>query len=283
MQEEIKKLFSPIKDPRVINCSDHKLIDILFIAFCTLLSNGEDFEDMVEFWEQRLDWLEEILELPNGIPSLDTFNRGLQLIKPDEFTKVLESDAADPLESVKGKLISFDGKKMGGVSPNSKGNPGLYILSAWVNGLSIGQKKVEDKSNKITAPPKLIDSLELEGSVVSIDAIGCQVDIADRIVEAKADFLLAVKANQGSLLEEVSDFFNWKDVEGINDSWEYDHGRFKTRICKIKGASNLLSPEMMEKWAKVKTVIEVVAERTEKGIRSLGYRKSFTLAFGCDA
>jgi hypothetical protein len=93
MQGEIKKLFSPVQDPRVVNRCEHKLIDILFIAFCTLLSNGEDFKDMVKFAEQRIDWLKEVLELPNGIPSHDTFNRVLQLIDSKEFTKVLGSDA----------------------------------------------------------------------------------------------------------------------------------------------------------------------------------------------
>lgn len=274
MQEEIKKLFSPIEDPRVVGRCDHKLIDILFIAFCTLLSNGEDFEDMVEFAEQRIDWLREILELPNGIPSHDTFNRVLQLIKPEEFTKILAVDASFLLESVKGRLISFDGKKIKGVSPKSRGNSGLYILSAWVNEarLCIGQKKVDDKSNEITAIPQLIDSLELEGSVVSIDAIGCQIEIADKIIDAKADFLLAVKANQGDLHEEVSDFFNWKDVEAVHDSWEYDHGRFETRTCRIKSASNVLSPKMRGRWNKVRTVIEIVAERTEKDIKSSNTR-----------
>jgi predicted transposase YbfD/YdcC len=175
---------------------------------------------------------------------------------------------------VKGKLISFDGKKMKGVSPKSKGNSGLYILSAWVNEsrLCIGQEKVEDKSNEITAIPKLVDSIELEGSVVSIDAIACQVDIADKIVEAKADFLLSVKGNQGNLFEEISDFFNWKNVEGINDNWEYDHGRFETRTCRIKSASNMFSSEIIKKWDKVKTVIEFVSERTEKDIKSSNTR-----------
>lgn len=274
MQEEINRLFSPIHDPRVINRCDHKLVDILFIAFCTLLSNGEDFEDMVEFAEQRIDWLGEILELPNGIPSHDTFNRVLQLIDPLEFTKLLESDASALIDSVKGKLICFDGKKMRGVSPTSKGNSGLYIMSAWVSDvrLCIGQVKVEDKSNEITAIPKLMDAIDVEGAVISIDAIGCQPDIVEKIVDAKADFLLAVKDNQGNLFEEVSDFFNWKDVKGTSDGWEYDHGRFETRSCRIKNASDVLSPKMLEKWGKVRTVVEIVAERTGKGVKSSNTR-----------
>lgn len=140
METSIRSVFSKVTDPRVESRCLHKLKDILFIAFCTLLSNGEDFEDMVEFGKQRKDWLEGILELPNGIPSHDTFNRVLQLIDSEQFGKLLSADAAGLIESVKGKLISFDGKKMRGVSPKSRGNTGLYILSAWVgkNRLCLG-------------------------------------------------------------------------------------------------------------------------------------------------
>lgn len=274
MQDSIIEIFSKVQDPRLKPRCLHKLTDVLFIAFCTLLSNGEDFEDMVEFGHQRTDWLEEILELPNGIPSHDTFNRVLQMVDPEELTTCLGEDASILIESVKGKLISFDGKKMRGVSPTSRGNSGLYILSAWVNEnrICIGQEKVQDKSNEITAIPDLIDALDLEGSTVSIDAIGCQVDIAAKIVDALADYLLALKANQGNLFEEVSDDYIWQSSKNHHKTWEYDHGRYETRKCQIASASEFLSPALLKKWKEIKTLIKIESERTINDVTSLHTR-----------
>jgi len=270
MQDALDELFSQLDDPRVEGRCLHRLKDVLFIAFCTLLSNGEDFEDMVEFAEQRKDWLREVLELPNGIPSDDTFNRVLQMIDCKQLSAALEADAAILIESVRGKLISFDGKKMGGVSPKSRGNKGLYILSAWVgeHRLCIGQKKVKDKSNEITAIPELIEMLDLTGSRVSIDAIGCQTGIAEKIIDAQANYLLAVKQNQGNLYDQVSDDFTWKSSKEISENWEYDHGRYEERKCQIVSAQEVLSPDLLSKWREIKTVIRIDSKRTVNEVTS---------------
>lgn len=267
MRDSIENIFSKVADPRVESRCLHRLIDILFIAFCTLLSNGEDFGDMVEFAEQRIGWLSEILDLPNGTPSHDTFNRVLQLIEPEQFALCLAEDAAGLIEGVKGKLVSFDGKKMKGVSPKSRGNKGLFILSAWVgeNRLCIGQTKVGDKSNEISAIPELIEILDLEGSTVSIDAIGCQVEIAEKILDASADYLLAVKENQGSLFGEVSDGFIWKSARQFDETWEYDHGRHEVRKCQAISAGEFLSPVLLSKWTGVETLVKIEATRTIDG------------------
>ncbi len=268
MQDSITRIFSKVADPRVENRCKHRLKDILFIAFCTLLSNGEDFEDMVEFGKQRQLWLEEILELPNGIPSHDTFNRVLQVIDSEQLTISMGEDAQDLIEDIKDKLISLDGKKMKGFSPKSRGNRGLFILSAWVgeNRICLGQKKVENKSNEIRAIPDLIDSLDIEGSTVSIDAIGCQVDIAEKILTSKANYLLALKKNQGTLLDQVSDDFTWQSAKYLNETWEYDHGRYETRVCQIVSAKEVLSPDLLTKWTGIKTVVKIVAQRTIKDV-----------------
>lgn len=264
MRESIDLIFSRVTDPRVEARCDHLLKDILFIAFCTLLSNGEDFVDMVEFAEQRLEWLEEVLELPNGIPSHDTFNRVLQLVDPQSLSVCLASDGQYLVESVKDKLVNFDGKKIRGVSPKSRGNKGLFILSAWVSEqrICIGQQKVKDKSNEIKAIPDLIDLLDLTASTVSIDAIGCQTEIATKIIDAQANYLLAVKKNQGLLYEEVSNPSFWKSTVDWDDTWEYDHGRYETRKCQIISAREFLSPALLGKWKEIKTVIKITAERT---------------------
>lgn len=268
MEKEIKIVFAGVDDPRVAGRCLHKLSDILFIALCTLLSNGEDFEDMVEFANQRLDWLVPLLGLPNGVPSHDTFNRALRIVDPGQFSKCLREDAAGLLECLEGKLINFDGKKLKGVSPRSKGNHGLYILSAWASGerLCIGQKKVGDKSNEITAIPDLIDELELGGCVVSIDAIGCQRLVAEKITGKKADYLLAVKENQGGLLEEVVEGFSYSPLGQFSEDWEYDHGRYEHRRCEILEAHKVLSPDMMSAWPSVKTVVKIESKRETKGL-----------------
>ncbi len=268
MKKRISSLFGSIKDPRVVNRCDHKLVDILFIAFCTLLSNGEDFEDMVEFGKQRQTWLSTVLELPNGIPSHDTFNRVLQMINPESLGKCLESDGTGLLEALEGKLISLDGKKIRGVSPKSRGNKGFYVLSAWVceNRLCIGQKKVKDKSNEITAIPDLLDDLDVKGAIVSIDAIGCQVDIVEKICEKQADYLLAVKGNQKDLLEEVSEAFNYSSIVNYEENWEYDHGRYEQRRCEVLSAQESLSPQLLNKWKAVHQIIKIKATRIIKDV-----------------
>lgn len=268
MQDALSNIFSAVPDPRVKGRCLHKLQDILFISFCTMLSNGEDFEDMVEFGKQRQEWLEEILELPNGIPSHDTFNRVFQLIDCQILGEVLSKDAQSLIDTIEGKLINFDGKKIRGESPRSRGNKGLYVLSAWVseNRLCIGQTKVKDKSNEITAIPDLIETIDLTGSVVSIDAIGCQVEVAKDLRGASAHYLLSVKENQKNLYGEVSDDFTWSGVVESNEQWEYDHGRYETRTCQIVLAKDVLSPDILEKWTDIKTVIRVKSIRRIKGV-----------------
>lgn len=268
MGNSIIEIFKEVRDPRVINRCYHKLSDILFISFCTILSNGEDFEDMVEFGIQREEWLSTLLELPNGIPSHDTFNRVLQLIDSESFRECLNKGGSDLIDLVKGQLISFDGKKLRGENPTSKGNKGTYILSAWVNAhrLCVGEEKVSNKSNEITAIPKLINQLDLEGHRVSIDAIGCQKEIAQQIIAAKADYLLAVKKNQRLLYEEITDDFIWTKSTKKEETWEYDHGRYEIRSCSTVGAKEVLSPNLLSKWCELTTVVKIEAQRTVKDI-----------------
>ena len=214
------------------------------------------------------------MKLPNGIPSHDTFNRVLQFIDPEHLNRCLQEDAEQLIESIRGKLVSLDGKKMRGVSPKSRGNKGLYILSSWVGEyrLCLGQKKVKDKSNEITAIPELIDVLDLKGSTVSIDAIGCQTEIGQKILDAHANYLLAVKQKQGSLHEQVCDDFTWKSSTGFSETWEYDHGRYEIRKCQIVKAKDVLTPDLLDKWAGIKTLVKIESQRTIFDITSFQSR-----------
>jgi len=256
-------LFCEVPDPRVQGRCLHKLSDVLFIALCTLLSNGEDCHDMVSFGLEREDWLREVIELPNGIPSHDTFYRILQIVDPEHLALILQGEGAGFFSSYKDKLISIDGKKIKGVSPKSKGNKGLYVLSAWVSetGFCVGQRKVDDKSNEISAIPELLDSLEISGSIVSIDAIGCQKDIAQKIISKQADYLLSVKGNQKDLHEEIKECFTFSKCADHDEQWEYGHGRYETRSCTQLQAQESLSPELLAKWPDARTIVKVVATR----------------------
>ena len=257
-------LFCDVPDPRVQGRCLHKLSDILFIALCTLISNGEDCVDMVSFGKEREEWLRKIIDLSNGIPSDDTFRRLFHVIDPEELSKILVTDGKTFLDTYKDELIAIDGKKIKGVSPKSKGNKGLYILNAWVSssGICIGQSKVQDKSNEITAIPELLDKLEISGSTVSIDAMGCQVDIAEKIISKDADYLLSVKGNQKDLHEEIKESFSFMSKSDHDEQWEYGHGRYETRSCSLISAREALSPDLIEKWQEAQTLIEVKATRT---------------------
>lgn len=241
----------------------HKLSDILFIALCTFLSNGEDFEDMALYGKQKEEWLRQRLELPNGIPSHDTFNRVFQSLDPEELKQCLGKDGEAIIESTGGGIIQLDGKKIRGESPKSRGNKGLFILSAWAgeHRICIGQEKVADKSNEITAIPKVLNAIDIEGSTVTIDAIGCQKEVAELIRDEKGDYLLAVKANQGDLFQEIKENFTYFPAIQEQQDWEYDHGRYEERKCSIMLAKEALSPNILAQWKDINYIIQIQATR----------------------
>lgn len=279
------ELFANVPDPRVLNRCTYKLSDILFIALCTLLSNGEDFEDMEFFTKERKDWLSTYLSDPGITPSHDTFNRVFQIVDPEYLRQGLAEDGRRLIESLEGKLINIDGKKQKGSDPTSRGNKGLFILNAWVseNNLCIGQRKVMDKSNEITAIPALLNELELRGSTVSIDAMGCQHEIADQIVAAQADYILALKGNQGDLHEEVREAFQYGRLSTVDEQWEYDHGRYEKRHCEVMSARGYLSPKSEQAWSSVRQFIRITAERTVNDVTSTQTRYYLTSSADFDA
>jgi predicted transposase YbfD/YdcC len=262
----IEVYFSNIEDFRMEKKCSHKLSDILFIGLMTYLSNGEDYEDMVLFGKTHESFLKEYIGLVNGIPSHDTFNRVFSLLDPDLFRQCLQDHGKDIIDLLAEKQICLDGKKLKGTSPASRGNRGLYIVNAWVseNRICIGQKRVEDKSNEITAIPLLLEELDITDAVVSIDAIGCQREIAAQIVEKGGHYLLSLKANQKELYADVVSGFKACRAESVSEEWEYDHGRYEVRKCSIIQSNTVLLPENQEKWCGLKTLIKVEASRTVK-------------------
>ena len=200
--------FHPVADPRVNRTKAHKLIDILAIAICSLLCGGETFNDMEIFGQARLPWLQTFLELPNGIPSHDTFNRVLAAVDPKHFMECFARWTQSLRTAISEEIVAIDGKALR--RAGNKGQPIKYIVNAWAheNGLVLGQLKVADKSNEITAVPELLRALELAGCIVTLDAMGCQKRIAKEIVEADADYILALKGNQGAGYEEVKSYLD---------------------------------------------------------------------------
>src|SRR6266436_837306 len=199
---------SEVPDPRIDRRKAHDLIDILVIAVCTLLCAGETFNDMEEFGKAKYDWFKTFLRLRNGIPSHDTFNRVFAALDPQQFLDCFLRWTQGLRQAVAQEIVALDGKALRRAL--NKDQSVQYVVSAWAesNGLVLGQLKVADKSNEITAVPQLLRVLELSGCIVTTDAMGCQKKIAKEIVEADADYVLALKGNQETVHEEVKTFLD---------------------------------------------------------------------------
>ena len=232
--------FSILPDPRVDRTKKHRLIDILFIAVCTVICSGETFTDMALFGEAKQEWLRTLLELPHGIPSHDTFGRVFSPLAPQAFGECLLRWSAALHEATKGEVIALDGKTVRHSFDSATGQGALHLVSAWAseNGITLGQLKVDGKSNEIRALPALLKLLDVKGCVVTMDAMGCQKELAGQIVAQGGDYVLGLKGNQGSLHEETRYFFEeakkmkFHDVPyRYHETVEKDHGRIETRRC----------------------------------------------------
>jgi len=265
---KIKEYFEQVKEPRCKGKCLHLLSDILLVGLLTYLSNGEDYEDMVLFAENKGALFPELLVFPHGVPSHDTFNRVFQLIDTQSLRDCLTAHGRNILDILSEKQIAIDGKKLKGVSPTSKGNHGLYIVNAWVseNRLCIGQEKIEEKSNEIKAIPKVLKQLDLTDSVVSIDAIGCQSSIAKQIKQQGGHYFLAVKKNQKRLFEEIEGSFLGLKPQAIQEEWEYDHARYETRICSILPAKGNIEQGIIQNWEALETIVKIEASRQIKNV-----------------
>src|SRR5260370_2573146 len=202
------KYFAELRDPRVERNREHLLEEILLIAIAAVLSGAESWNDIADYGEAKLEWLKTFLSLPSGIPSHDTFNRVFAALDPEEMEKGFVTWVSSIARLTAGEVVAIDGKALCGTRETGKKTL-VHMVSAWAesNGLVLAQRKVDEKSNEITAIPKLLEALELSGTVITIDAMGCQRAVAEKITAKKADYILAVKENQGHLLEEIKDSF----------------------------------------------------------------------------
>ena len=256
--------FSHVSDPRREN-RRHKLIDILTIAICGVICNADSYEHIVEFGKAKYQWFKGFLELPHGIPSTDTFERVFARIDPEEFKSAFMNWVSAIEELTKGEIVSIDGKTLRRSHDRGNGKSAIHMVSAWAcsNGIVLGQKKTSDKSNEIVAIPQLLKLLEIEGCIVTIDAMGCQRRIAEKIIDKKADYVFSLKGNQGNLHYGVELFF--KDHINSDHPFDYhetvDGGHGKVEVRRYWTTSDIQWLQGKEDWEKLKTICMVKRER----------------------
>ena len=232
--------FATLTDPRCPAApnSRHLLMDILIIAVCAVISGAEGWEDLEEYGKAHAAWFADCLDLPHGIPGHDTFRRVLSQLDPEELTRCFIAWTNALSETSGGDIVSIDGKTLRHSFDRATSTAAIHMVSAWAsaNRLVLGQLKVEEKSNEITAIPRLLQLLDLQGAVGTIDAMGCQKEIAKTITEQGADYVLALKDNHPTLSEAVTLFLNdardtgFADIEhSYHETVDGDHGRIETR------------------------------------------------------
>src|SRR5208282_6503169 len=257
------KYFAELRDPRVERNREHLLEEILLISIAAVLSGAESWNDIAEYGEDKQEWLKTFLTLPSGIPSHDTFNRVFQALDPEEMEKGFVGWVSSIAKLTAGEVVAIDGKALCGSRESGKKTL-VHMVSAWAegNGLVLAQRKVDEKSNEITAIPKLLEALELSGTVVTVDAMGCQRAIAEKIVAKGADYILAVKENQGQLLAEIKDSFQMLAADGVTEEIDCGHGRVERRRCSVVADLSLL--ENASAWASLKGLVRIESERYHK-------------------
>lgn len=279
-QASLIQHFSKVDDPRVEYLVEHKLLDLITIAVCAVIAGADNWVEVEQFGHEKQDWFGQFLELSNGIPTHDTFARVFARIKPEQFQQCF-LDWMQTVEVVtKGQVVPIDGKKLRRSHDKSNGQAAIHMVSAWAseNRMVLGQVKVDDKSNEITAIPQLLAVLDLSGCIVTIDAMGCQKDIAAQIVAQEADYVLALKGNQSGLFEQVQDLFayaaeiNFVDCDH-HQTVEKNHGRIEIRDCWTTSHPDYF-PFLRHgsDWPDLHTLVMVRAERHLLDKTSVEYR-----------
>lgn len=232
------RFFDALEDPRMERTKLHSLSDILFITICAVLCGADGWTEVQLFGESRLTWLKTFLDLPNGIPSHDTFGRVFSRLKPDQLERCFMKWAAALAEASGGRLIAIDGKTIRRSFDKADSRAAIHMVSAWceTNRVVLGQLATDEKSNEIKAIPRLLEMLDLHDSVVTIDAMGCQKAIAKQIAEQGGHYILAVKENQAGLHTVMKEMFDELTTRGIpgsrhqfHEETDAGHGRIETR------------------------------------------------------
>jgi len=264
--------FAEVQDPRMDRTRRHKLVDILFIAVAAVIAGADGFVEIEVYGERKHEWLKRFLELPNGIPSHDTFGRVFAAIDGQQLKECFLQWIGTIAKTVGGEVIAVDGKTARRSFDRTNGTSAIHVVSAWAseNRIVLGQVKVDGKSNEITAIPQLLSVLEIQNCIITIDAMGCQRAIAEVIRGKGADYVLALKGNQSTLQEDVELFFEDAEEHDFRDTeYDYhktvdtDHGRIETR--EYWTASELEWLGQKKRWAGLQTIGMVRSHRTVDG------------------
>lgn len=268
--DTILKHFSTVSDPRIDRTKQHLLLDIIAIAILAVLSGADTWVAIETYGQAKQEWLEQFLALPNGIPSHDTVARVFARIDPQVFEQCFLKWIESITEVIGAQVIPIDGKTMRQSFDRNKGQNAIHIVSAWASShrLVLGQLKVNSKSNEITAIPKLLEILDIADCIITIDAIGCQKQIANQIINKKANYVLGLKGNQGKLYDEVTSWFERvrsNAFDGIQHSYhqttESGHGRIEIRQYWSVPISEISGLTQQQVWSGFKSIGIVVCER----------------------
>ncbi len=271
--------FASLKDPRVERTRLHQFFDILTITVCAVISGADTWEDIEAYGQSKEGWLRSFLELPNGIPSHDTFARVIGRINAEEFQSCFVAWMATMNRQTQGKVVAIDGKSLRGSYDPSAGKAAIHMVSAWAshNSLVLAQQKVDEKSNEITAIPELLKLLELGGCIVTIDAMGCQKEIAAQIIDQEADYVLVLKGNQGHLFEDVQRYFEQVQsgtrvaaTLSFYETYDEGHGRIETR--RYWSSADVGGLRDAELWKGLRSIGMVEARRQVNGVTSVEVR-----------
>ena len=262
VQTTIHRSFRSLTDPRVERGKKHNLLDIIILSILAVLSGAESYDSIELFGKQNVTFLKQILELKNGIPSHDTINRLFQMLNPRQFERCFISWSKGLKEDgILERVIAIDGKTARGSKDGFHHRSALHSVHAWSveNGICLGQMECGEKTNEITVIPQILDLLDINGSIITIDAMGTQRAIAKKIIENGGDYILAVKGNQGSLEEEVHTTCKYNRPVFDSCVVEKGHGRIETRRCEVfeKG----LIVDFEQRWKKLTSVIKITSIR----------------------
>jgi predicted transposase YbfD/YdcC len=270
LEGSLVRHFPTVTDLRQDNKA-HLLIDIIVIAICATIGGADGWTEIADFGRSRKRWFKTFLELPNGIPSHDTFGRIFSLLDPNEFQASFSLWMRSVVRMTEGEVIAIDGKtnrRTGGFRADGSKVKPLHLVSAFAtaNGVALGQVATDKKSNEITAIPELLKLLDIKGCIITTDAMGCQSDIAADIVTRGGDYLLAVKGNQGLLHKDIKASFADQELMKTADrniTENKGHGRHEKRVCDVLSGRDVIDRlRHNNNWVDLSTIVRVTATRT---------------------
>jgi predicted transposase YbfD/YdcC len=289
-EQTLFTVLQKIPDPRIERTKKHLLVDIFIIAICATICGAETWEEIAEFGTAKKEWFKTFLQLPNEIPSHDTFRRVFLLVNPKHFQESFLEWIQSIAHLSKGEIIAIDGKQVRGAGNRADGKEGLRMVSAWAteNRLSLGQIRTEAKSNEIQAIPELLKLLSISGCIVTIDAMGCQKEIAKEIRRQEADYVLSLKANHELFYREVEEYFAWaervkyKDIlHSKYETLEKDHGRIERRRCTAVEDLEWFTEK--DQWAGLRSLVMVESKREIIGEKVTVERRYFITSLRANA